>query len=40
VRPFASVVRFRTRPIDTAAVAAALNVDALVIGSVRQQGET
>jgi len=39
VRPFASVVRFRTRPIDTATVAAALNVDALVIGSVRQQGE-
>jgi TolB-like protein/Flp pilus assembly protein TadD len=39
VRPFASVARFRSRPVDTREVAKALDVDALVFGSVRQQGD-
>jgi eukaryotic-like serine/threonine-protein kinase len=39
VRPFASVARYRGAPVDTAAVARELSVDALVLGSVRQNGD-
>ncbi len=38
VRPFASVSRYRGQNLDTAAVARELDVDALVIGSLRQFG--